>query len=83
MRKPSLCGRNRVNLPESGCDECAQLEYRIEQLEDRVDAIEEWIMSPLTEEQIEALTPLECYVPECADSRVCYGEACCAIVACE
>lgn len=34
--KPYLCGRNRTNLPTSGCNDCSELEQRIAQ-------IEEWI----------------------------------------
>lgn len=75
MRNPILCGKNRANLPSSGCGDCAELNYRISQ-------IEEWINNPLTAAEIEELTPMECYNPPCSDSRVCYGEACCMIVAC-
>lgn len=76
MRKPTICGNNKVYVPSSGCTDCEDLAYRIDQIED-------WINNPLTAEEIEALTPLECYEPPCADSRVCYGEACCMKVACE
>lgn len=76
MKKPTLCGRNKVNLPESGCGDCAELEYRIGKLE-------EWVESGfMSAEDIIALTPIECYEPPCRDSRVCYGEACCMVVAC-
>lgn len=32
--KPHICGTNRTHIPESGCSDCAELEYRIKQLED-------------------------------------------------
>lgn len=57
MRRPTMCGRNRIYLPNSGCD-----------------------CKALTTEDIEALTPIECYKPDCSDSRACYGTACCMIV---
>lgn len=38
MRRPKLCGRNTVYIPESGCDDCAQLEYRVAQLEEAINA---------------------------------------------
>lgn len=60
MRNPTICGRNRINMPTSGCGSC--------------DA--------LTEEEIIALTPIECYEAPCSDSRVCYGQTCCMIVGC-
>lgn len=36
MRNPTICGKNRINLPESGCSECDELEYRISQIEKNV-----------------------------------------------
>lgn len=76
MKKPILCGENRIYLPENGCGDCAELDYRISLLED-------WVNSAyLSENEIIALTPLECYEPPCADSRVCYGEVCCMKIAC-
>lgn len=36
MRNPTICGKNRINLPESGCSECDELEYRISQIERNV-----------------------------------------------
>ena len=35
--KPHLCGKNTVNMPTSGCSDCAELEYRIKQIEDWKD----------------------------------------------
>lgn len=32
--KPKICGKNSITLPTSGCSDCAELEYRIKQLED-------------------------------------------------
>lgn len=75
MRKPTICGKNRINLPTSGCSDCDELEYRL-------GLIEDWINNPMTVAEIDALTPIDCYEPPCADSRVCYGEVCCAKVAC-
>lgn len=75
MRNPYICGKNRISIPTSGCSDCDALEYRI-------SLIEAWMNNPLTTAEIEELTPLECYEPPCADSRVCYGTACCMIVAC-
>lgn len=108
MRKPTICGSNRMYMPENGCSDCAELEYRIKQLEDWKEEFveegynalankptingvtvegdktsEEYLITALSVEDIEALTPMECYEPPCADSRVCYGEACCMIVACD
>lgn len=31
--KPTLCGSNRINLPKSGCTDCAELEYRLQRVE--------------------------------------------------
>lgn len=76
MIRPTICGDNRVNLPTSGCSDCDELEYQIGQLE-------RWVNNnALTTAEIIALTPIECYEPPCADSRVCYGETCCMKVAC-
>lgn len=36
MRNPTICGKNRINLPESGCSECDELEHRISQIEKNV-----------------------------------------------
>ena len=36
MRNPTICGKNRINLPESGCSECDELEYRISQIEKNI-----------------------------------------------
>lgn len=76
MRKPKICGRNMVNMPESGCGDCGEILYDVEQLQNWVEG------AYLTTADIVALTPLECYEPPCADSRVCYGEVCCMKVAC-
>lgn len=108
MRNPTICGKNRINLPGSGCSECEDFEYRIHQLEVFQENIEDngynalvnkptingvtvegnktsenYLIRPITSEEIEFLTPIECYEPPCADSRVCYGSACCMKVACE
>ncbi len=32
--KPYICGKNSVQLPNSGCGECDELEHRIKKLED-------------------------------------------------
>lgn len=75
MKKPTICGSNNVYIPESGCSECEEFAYRIEQLE-------RWIENNfLTEEEIIALTPIEC-ATDCQDSRACYGKACCMLVGC-
>lgn len=108
MRKLTLCGRNRVKLPDSGCDGCTELENRIKELEDWKDEFveegynalahkptingvtvqgnktsEQYLIKAIPIEDIEALTPMECYEPPCADSRICRGETCCMIVACD
>lgn len=105
--KPYLCGSNKINLPESGCSDCAELEYRIKQLEDWVAQFEEdgynalankptingvtvegdktseeYLITAISADTIEELTPMDCYVPACQDSRTCYGETCCMLVAC-
>lgn len=41
---------------------------------------EDYLITAITVADIETLTPIECYVPPCADSRACYGETCCMIV---
>lgn len=107
MRNPYICGKNRINLPESGCSECEGLEYRIHELEVFKQNIEDngynaltnkptingvtvegnktsenYLITPISDYDIETLTPFDCYEPPCADSRVCYGEVCCAKVAC-
>lgn len=38
---PYMCGKNRMKLPTSGCDDCSGLEYRIDKLEDWVAEFEE------------------------------------------
>lgn len=76
MRKPTMCGNNRLHVPESGCGDCAELEYRIKQIED-------WINNPLTAADIEELTPIECFEPPGSDSRTCVGTACQMIVGCD
>ena len=108
MKTPTLCGDNRIYLPENGCGDCAELEYRIGLLEDWKEQFvedgynalankpsingvtvegdktsEDYLITAISIEDLEELTPLECYEPPCADSRVCYGETCCAKVACE
>lgn len=105
--KPHLCGSNKMKLPESGCSDCAELEYRIKQLEDWKEEFveegynalankptingvtvegdktsEEYLITPISMDDIIELTPMECYVPACQDSRACYGETCCMIVGC-
>ena len=73
--KPHICGKNMVNLPTSGCSDCAELEYRIKQLED-------WVADPIDTETLESLTPLECYEPPCAEPIVCQTTVCCAKAGC-
>ena len=107
MKKPTLCGNNRINMPESGCSDCDQLEYQIGQLQDWVHDFEEagynaltnkptingvtvegdktsedYLITPISEADLIELTPMDCYIPPCQDSRACYGEACCMRVAC-
>lgn len=107
MRKPTLCGSNRINMPTSGCTDCDALAYRIDKLEEwktefvdegynalnnkpTINGVtvegdktsEDYLITPISAADIIALTPMECYVPPCADSRVCYGEVCCMVVAC-
>lgn len=171
MKKPTLCGSNRVNVPDSGCDDCTQLLERLEALEECCEEVQEWkdginswkdlidawkttinewkdsieswkstveswmnstniwkntinqwknvidtwkenldqngydalthkptingvtvqgdktsedyLITPISTADIETLTPMDCYIPPCADSRVCYGETCCMIVGCD
>lgn len=108
MRKPTLCGSNRINMPESGCTDCDALAYRIDKLEEwktefvdegynalnnkpTINGVtvegdktsEDYLITPISAEDIIALTPMECFEPACRDSRACYGEACCMIVGCE
>ena len=44
---------------------------------------EDYLITAISDADIETLTPIECYEPPCSDSRACYGEACCAIVGCD
>lgn len=34
---PHICGKNRVNLPDSGCNDCTRLETRVTALENLVE----------------------------------------------
>lgn len=36
MRNPTICGKNRINLPQSGCSDCEELEHRISQIEKNI-----------------------------------------------
>lgn len=107
MNKPSICGNNRVTLPESGCSDCDALQYQIDQIKEWIQTFEDegynalankptingvtvegdktsedYLISPISAEDLVELTPIECYVPPCQDSRACYGEACCMLVGC-
>lgn len=73
--KPHICGKNRTNLPTSGCSDCSELAYRL-------DKIEEWLENPIDDELLDALTPLECYQPPCGDAIVCQAKTCCDMVVC-
>ena len=33
MKTPTICGKNRVNLPQTDCDDCSEFEHRLEQIE--------------------------------------------------
>lgn len=114
-RKLKMCGDNHIDLPQTGCSDCEELQYQIDQLDNRLDGVEDWrdqfvedgysalnnkptingvtvegnktsedyLITPITDADLIELTPFECYVPPCADSRVCYGETCCMIVGCD
>lgn len=111
MNKPTLCGKNRITIPESGCSDCDQLEYQIQQLREEIEnwieqfeengynaltnkptingvtvegdkTSEEYLITAIPASVIVDNTPMVCYEPACADSRACYGEACCMVVAC-
>lgn len=43
---------------------------------------EDYLITPISTADIIELTPIECYVPPCQDSRACFGEACCMLVGC-
>ena len=108
MVKPTMCGDNKIYLPENGCSDCSELDYRIGLLESWKEQFvsegynalankptingvtvegnktsEQYLITPLSEADLVALTPLECYNSPCEDSRACYGEACCMIVGCD
>lgn len=34
---PHMCGRNKIYIPNSGCDDCTKLELRVEALEDIIE----------------------------------------------
>lgn len=107
MNKPTLCGSNRMNLPESGCGDCDALQHQIDEIKEWIETFEEegydalankpsingvtvegdktsedYLITSISEADIIELTPMECYVPPCQDSRACYGEVCCMIVGC-
>jgi len=75
--KPHICGKNRINMPTSGCNDCSELAYRIEQLEDWVNE------SYIDDDLLDSLTPLECYQPPCEEPIVCTTTVCCGKTACE
>lgn len=37
---PTICGKARIDIPESGCSDCDQLENRVTTLEHRVDGVD-------------------------------------------
>ena len=107
MNKPSICGNDRINLPDSGCGDCDALAYEIEKIKKWIETFEDegynslankptingvtvegdktsedYLIAPLSDEDIVDVTPIECYQPPCQDSRACYGEACCMLVGC-
>lgn len=107
MNKPTICGSNRMYLPESGCSDCDALQHQIDQIKEWIQTFEEegynalankptingvtvegdktsedYLITPITASDIIELTPIECYVPPCQDSRACYGEVCCMLVGC-
>lgn len=107
MNKPSICGNDRINLPDSGCGDCDALAYEIEKIKKWIETFEEegynslsnkptingvtvegdktsadYLIAPLSDDDIVDATPIECYQPPCQDSRACYGEACCMLVGC-
>lgn len=41
-RKPTMCGRNQINMPDNSCDDCAGLENRIDVLEDCCTDMQSW-----------------------------------------
>lgn len=106
--KPHICGKNTVNLPTSGCSDCAELEYRIEQLEDWQEEFveegynalankpsingvtvegdktsEDYLITAITDEVLDSLTPIECYVPVCSQPLTCVGETECMQLECD
>ena len=106
--KPHICGKNTVNLPTSGCSDCAELEYRIKRLEDWHDEFveegynalankpsingvtvegdktsEDYLITAITDELLDSLTPIECYVPTCSKPLTCVGETECMQLECD
>ena len=113
--KVNICGKNTINMPTSGCSDCAELEYRIKKLEDFAAETQEWIehietdgydaltnkptingvtvegdktseeylILPISDDELEALTPMDCYVPPREKPIVCVGEVCSAVLECD
>lgn len=113
--KVNICGKNTINPPTSGCNDCAELEYRIKKLEDFAADTQEWIENfetegydalnnkptingvtvegdkttedylilPISDDAIEELTPMECYVPPKEKPIVCVGEVCSMTLECD
>ena len=77
--KVTLCGGNKIHMPESGCGDCEHLEYLINKLREDFD---EFVAGALTEDEIVALTPIECPQPEEDETTavVCEAEVCLAVV---
>lgn len=45
MRKPTICGNNRVYVPDVGCTDCEELEVRIQALENRIARLPDEIVT--------------------------------------
>lgn len=42
MRKPTMCGRNQINMPDNSCDDCGGFEQRLDTLEDCCSDMQSW-----------------------------------------
>lgn len=44
---PKICGKNRINVPDSGCSDCDELERRVTLLEECCDEVKEILPTKL------------------------------------
>lgn len=72
--KPTICGENRMYVPQGGCSDCAELEYEIQQLRNEFESFRD-SFEFMRAGDIEDATPIECLQPVGISGRACVGEA--------